>query len=358
MDTIVEHTTTFFTTVMPILALGFLLTWLTWVGAGRAARRALPPEMAALLQRACAAVVGGLTLAQALDGMGVDLTVLLGAASILTVAAGFAAQTSASNFISGLFLIAERPFGVGDVIEVGGYTGEVKAIDLMSTKLRTFDNRYVRFPNETVMKTEIVNLTRYPIRRIDVPLVVGMSADGDAVSALLIETAAANPRVLDEPAPAVFFEGFSDLGMQLRLVGWASRASFADVRRELGFAVKRGADRGGRAAVHPPHPAPVAAARGSRGAGGLRENRRKTPCWGAWRRAAGLLGVADEARLPIGALRSTPDRTPGWSAVDERPRTFADRGGSSSGLLSDASANRRAARDPGAAALCRAGGVE
>ena len=67
-----------------------------------------------------------------LDTLGVDVSVLLGAAGILTVALGFASQTSASNLISGLFLLGERPFLVGDVIQIGTRTGEVLSVDLLS----------------------------------------------------------------------------------------------------------------------------------------------------------------------------------------------------------------------------------
>ena len=83
------------------------------------------------------------------------------AAGLLTVALGFAAQTSASNLISGLFLLGERPFVVGDVIRLAsGITGEVVGIDLLSVKIRTFDNLLVRVPNETLLKSELTNLTR------------------------------------------------------------------------------------------------------------------------------------------------------------------------------------------------------
>jgi len=95
---------------------------------------------------------------------------LLGAAGILTVAPGFASQTSASNLVSGLFMIAEHPFGVGDTIRLGSIAGEVPSIDLLSVNLRTPDNLYVRIPNETMIKSEITNLTRFPIRRLDLEI--------------------------------------------------------------------------------------------------------------------------------------------------------------------------------------------
>ena len=226
-------------TVAPILVLGALLAWLLWWATGRAARRALPAEVAALLQRAVAALVVGLAVANALQQLGVDLSVLLGAASVLTVAVGFAAQTSTSNFISGLFLIAERPFTVGDIIEAAGFTGEVMAIDLLSVKLRSFDNRYIRLPNETVMKAEIINLTRYPIRRSDLSVALDMAADAEAACEVLLGAARALPVVLDEPMPAIVFEQFEETGMRLKLTAWASRESYFVAKRDLALQVHR-----------------------------------------------------------------------------------------------------------------------
>ena len=95
----------------------------------------------------------------ALDMLGFDIRVLLGAAGVFTVAIGFAAQTSTANIISGIFLLFEKRFGVSDIIGVGQTVGEVTSIGLLSTQLRTFDNLAVRMPNELLMKTEIKNFT-------------------------------------------------------------------------------------------------------------------------------------------------------------------------------------------------------
>ena len=104
-----------------------------------------------LIRRAISWLIVGLTVVTVLRQLGFDLGVLVGAAGVFTVALGFASQTSASNLISGLFLIGERPFVVGDIITVGTRTGEVTSIDLLSVKLRTFDNLFVRIPNETLI---------------------------------------------------------------------------------------------------------------------------------------------------------------------------------------------------------------
>lgn len=180
-----------------------------------------------------------LFIAAALKQLGFDLGVLLGAAGVLTVAVGFAAQTSASNIISGLFLLAERPFAIGDVIQVGQTSGEVLAVELMSVTLRTFDNRFVRLPNELLMRSEIVNETRFDIRRIDLLLRIDLNADLDAVRALLLDVVAKEHRCLVEPQARVFFVDVLDTAIVVKLATWASRAQFYAVKTDLSLAVAR-----------------------------------------------------------------------------------------------------------------------
>jgi small-conductance mechanosensitive channel len=81
-----------------------------------------------------------------------NLGAILGAAGVAGIAIGFAAQTSLSNIISGFFLIGERPFELGDVIEIDGISGTVDTIDLLSLTLRTFDNRSVRIPTKPSLR--------------------------------------------------------------------------------------------------------------------------------------------------------------------------------------------------------------
>jgi small-conductance mechanosensitive channel len=190
-------------------------------------------------------LVLGLAFASALRELGLDLGVLLGAAGVLTVAAGFAAQTSAANLISGLFLMSERPFVVGEVIEVGGTTGEVLSVDLLSVKLRTFDNLYVRVPNETLVKAQIKNLTRHPIRRYDMQVSVGYDAKMPKVREVLMDVAKRNPLALREPRPIIIFQGFGESGVNLQFSVWTARDNYIDLRNALAEEVKEAFEREG-----------------------------------------------------------------------------------------------------------------
>jgi small-conductance mechanosensitive channel len=195
-----------------------------------------------ILRRVSFYAVAGLFTASALMDLGFDLGVLLGAAGILTVAIGFASQTSASNVISGLFLLGERPFSVGDVIRVNGTTGEVLSVDLLSVKLRTFDNLFVRIPNETMIKTEMTNLRRFPIRRYDLMVGVAYKEDLRRVRDVLLEVADRNPLCLEEPAPIIIFQGYADSSINHQFSVWAKTDNYLELRNTIPLEVKEAFD--------------------------------------------------------------------------------------------------------------------
>ncbi|MFA6504631.1 MAG: mechanosensitive ion channel family protein [Treponemataceae bacterium] len=170
--------------------------------------------------------------------LGVDLTTLLGAAGIVGIALGFASQTSVSNIISGLFLLGEKPFTVGDVIKVGDKTGIILAIDLMSIKIRTFDNLFIRLPNEKVLNTEVVNITRFPIRRLDISISVAYKENIGRVKDILAETALKNPFALSEPEPLVIIQNFGDSGIEFFLGVWFLKTDLIQLKNSLMQGIK------------------------------------------------------------------------------------------------------------------------
>lgn len=174
-----------------------------------------------------------------LNEFGFKLTHLIGAAGIITLAIGFASQTSVSNIISGLFLIAEKPFQINDVITVGSTTGTVLSIDFLSIKIRTFDNRYVRIPNENIIKSEVTNITRFPIRRVDTAIGVAYKEDLGKVRSILLEIAKQHPLVLNEPDPLVIFSGFGNSSIDFLFAVWAAGADWLTVKNSIAEEVKK-----------------------------------------------------------------------------------------------------------------------
>lgn len=230
---------------MVILVLGLLVTRLVSRNVGRLVTRYFGLQQGALARRISYYGLVVLVLVSVLRELGFELTVLLGAAGVLSVALGFASQTSASNLISGLFLMAEKPFVVGDIITVGGTTGEVLSVDLLSVKLRTFDNLFVRVPNETMVKAEITNLTRFPIRRLDVKVGVAYKENVDRVKEVLLEVAEKNPLCLEEPRPLILFLGFGDSSLDFQFSVWAVRQNFLELRNTIHTGIKEAFDAAG-----------------------------------------------------------------------------------------------------------------
>ncbi len=225
------------------LILGFAAAHFLRSGIGSILSKRTSAQHAMLGRKVVYFLVVGLAFVSALRELGLNLGVLLGAAGVFSVAMGFAAQTSASNLISGVFLVSEGPFVVGEVIQVAGTTGEVLSIDLLSVKLRTFDNLYVRVPNETLVKAQITNLTRHPIRRYDLQVSVGYSAKIANVTAVLMEVAKKNPVALREPRPMIIFQSFGESAVNLQFSVWTAIENYLELRNSLAEDIKEAFER-------------------------------------------------------------------------------------------------------------------
>ena len=169
---------------------------------------------------------------------GFKLSVFLGAAGILTVALGFASQTSASNLISGLFLIGVGAFEIGDtnqITHIRGHTieGEVISIDLLSVKLLTMDNVYVRLPNEQLIRAPVHNLSKFPIRRITLTVPINFNEDINKVRSVLIDIATAYPLVLADPKPRVTVSSFAESSIEITFALWCKQNNYLQVKDEI-----------------------------------------------------------------------------------------------------------------------------
>ena len=228
-----------------VLAVGLFIAHAVSRSVVRVLRGRLDAHGTKLLKRFTYYSILVIVVATTLHQLGFNLGALLGAIGILTVAIGFAAQTSASNLISGLFLIVERPFVVGDLLNIDGTVGEVVSIDLLSVKIRTFDNLMLRVPNETLVKSSFLNLTRFPIRRFDVQLSVAYKEDTEKVRRILFDVADRNPICLDEPRPLFIYRGYGDSGLELQFSVWAKRQNFLLLRNSIQEEIKKAFDENG-----------------------------------------------------------------------------------------------------------------
>jgi len=168
----------------------------------------------------------------------INLTAIFGAAGVIGIVIGVASQTSIGNIVSGFFLVSEKPFEIGDLIKIGDKTGTVYSIDLLSIKIKTFDNLLLRIPNQTVISSEVTNVTRFPIRRLDFDLSVAYKEDLEKVKQILERVVKRNPLCLDEPEPIIVFKTFGPSGIHIILGVWFEKSNYLKVKNSVFQEVK------------------------------------------------------------------------------------------------------------------------
>lgn len=215
IETVLKLTRVGLSVVLGLLLVGLVMTLIK-----RFTKKRLDSRSGSLVIKLTQYLGFALIAINALEAAEVDLSALLGAAGIAGVALGFAAQTSVSNFISGFFLMSEKTFTVGDVITVDTTTGVVHSIDALSVKLRTFDNQLVRIPNETLIKTNVTNVTRFTTRRLNIKVTITHATDIEKARALFLEAAESNEYVLRRPEPLFMILGINKDGVELLFGVW------------------------------------------------------------------------------------------------------------------------------------------
>jgi small conductance mechanosensitive channel len=173
----------------------------------------------------------------------VETTSFAAAIGAVGFAIGLAFQGALSNFASGIMLLVFRPYKVGDVIVVGGQTGKVDEIDLLTTTLDTPDNRRILIPNASIFGSTIENTSYHHTRRVDVTVGASYSADIDQTYEILMRAVCAIPGILSEPAPEVVLLELADSSVNWSVRGWTTTADFGVVKQRTLRAVKLALDR-------------------------------------------------------------------------------------------------------------------
>jgi potassium-dependent mechanosensitive channel len=159
------------------------------------------------------------TILIALSTMGISFTSLALVAGGLGVGIGFGLQNIASNFVSGLILLFERPIKVGDMLIVDGQWGMVREIRIRSTIFQTFDRYVLIIPNSELLSSKILNWTHFGwgLNRLTLKVGVSYSSDPRRVTQIIEEVCLANPRVVKEPPPQIFFEAYGDSSLDFNI---------------------------------------------------------------------------------------------------------------------------------------------
>lgn len=158
-----------------------------------------------------------------LDTVGISMSSLAAVGAVFMVGIGFGLQNIASNFISGLIILLERPIKVGDLVEVAGVSGRVAEIRARSTIIHTRDDVAIIVPNSQFISEQVVNESFSGENiRLKVPIGVSYNADPKVVEESLLEVGNNHPKVLQYPAPRVFFKEFGDNSLNFDLTVWVN----------------------------------------------------------------------------------------------------------------------------------------
>jgi small conductance mechanosensitive channel len=226
-----------------------VLFWLASRVAGVVTRSAVRriPKSSSLLGPVLAGIVQKLLIVVgfvvAASAVGVDtgpLLAMIGAAGLVI---GLALQGTLSNFASGILILINRPFDVGDVVDAGGVFGKVEAMNLVSTTVLTFDNQLMLVPNNQIWNTVITNVTGKRTRRVDLTFGIAYSADIARAVEVLEEVLGAHPKTLADPAPIVRVHELGDSAVSLIARPWVRTDDYWDVYWDLMRQVKERFDR-------------------------------------------------------------------------------------------------------------------
>jgi small conductance mechanosensitive channel len=152
-----------------------------------------------------------------LDQLGLNVTVLIGGLSIAGVIAGFAARDSLENFISGLTILVDKPFQVGDYIEMEDEYGQVDEITLRSTRIRTVRNEIIVLPNLQMITERVINHTKRNVLRVDIEFGIAYKEYPEEARAVLLPLVEDDDRIFPEPSPSVVVTSMNDSSVDMAL---------------------------------------------------------------------------------------------------------------------------------------------
>ncbi len=206
-------------------ALVMLVFWAVWRIARRSVsliiRRAkLDATIGALIQSVLKTVLLTIGVVSALGKVGVDIAGLLTGLGVVGLTIGFAAKDTLSNMISGIFILWDRPFTIGDLVEIGGAYGRVDSITMRTTRVVTVDGRMLAIPNSEVVNKTVASYTNFPHLRLDVAFTVAVTENLAKVRQVALSVCGAGTGYMTEPAPAVVVTALNDYNVAMQLSVW------------------------------------------------------------------------------------------------------------------------------------------
>lgn len=208
-------------------------------------KRHADPMVTGFLSSLLNALLRVLLLLSVAGMVGIETTSFIALIGAAGLAVGLALQGSLANFAGGVLILFLRPFRAGDYIEAQGTAGTVESIMIFHTILRTADNKVIILPNGSLSNGTITNYSRKPTRRVDINVGIDYTDDIKKARSVLLGLAAADQRVLKDPAAVVYLTSLGDNSVNLSLRMWTNSADYWGVFFELQEQMKEAFDREG-----------------------------------------------------------------------------------------------------------------
>ncbi|MCD4783156.1 MAG: mechanosensitive ion channel [Candidatus Eremiobacteraeota bacterium] len=180
-----------------------------------------------------------------LGQMGINVTSLIAGASVVGIGISFAAKDTLENLISGITILTDKTFKVGDVIKVSGSIGTVTKITLRSVRLKTKENYELVIPASKAISSEITNFTNREKANIYIPMGISYESDIDKARQILIDTLKEDERIAVDPAPAVVVTELADSSVNMRVSFTAAPSLEWPLKFEYNEKFKKALDKGG-----------------------------------------------------------------------------------------------------------------
>ena len=227
------------------IALTLLVALIVRVLMRRGLRPKVPIDVYSPIEKATIYTIVIVGVIASLTPLGISLTGLLVAGGFAGIVLGFATQTVVANLFSGLFLLIERPFKIGDTVQLMNYTGIVEDVSIMSTRIRTWDGVFVRLPNNKVFSTDIANYAKGVARRLSVKIGISYNSDISKAVKVLRDLMSDHPYVLVNPEPEVLVDEYGDSAIILEVRAWVPVNMWFRVRADLMREIKKSLDNAG-----------------------------------------------------------------------------------------------------------------
>jgi small conductance mechanosensitive channel len=208
--------------VAAIVFIAFLLSWMLarWLLSLAFRRANGDTTTAAFMQTALKFTLLSIGAISALDSAGIKMDTVLASLGIVGLTIGFAAKDALSNLISGILIFLDRPFVIGDLVEIEGRYGRVERITLRSTRIITSDGKMLAVPNTDIINRTVASYTNFPSLRLDIGINIAVTESIDQARSALLALVQDKPEYMRNPAPRVVVTALNDYNIGLELQAW------------------------------------------------------------------------------------------------------------------------------------------